>query len=440
MASKKWTLLLLCLSLPFFASANILINEVAWMGTEASANDEWIELYNSGSDTVDLSGWALEAVDGSPAISLSGQISAGGFFLLERTDDASVTGISANQIYTGSLSNEGEILKLFNDSGNEVDSVDGSGAWAIGGDAPSRKTLQRSSSGWITADATPGATNASSSDDSTDNDDAGDQEEDGGETVSVTDTNDEEDFFDRYKLKPRLTSAEIYKNRKNIIAGSPVMFNGQAFDQFGKERDSLYEWNMGDGTVLLGEQVSHTYFHPGKYVVVATVRRGGIEIVKRLEVNVIDAVVSISDVEYGNDGFVEIENVSNSEINLSQWSIQSGSKIFLIPYNTFVLPGQKIRFSSRAMKIPITEDPIVRYPNSETVPLETKLEPEVLNNELIATPFVAFANAEEEKAEAQGSFIENEEEDKSIIFWIVALVVLIGVAVVSVIFLGRFDQ
>ena len=46
----------------------ILINEIAWMGTENSGTDEWIELYNSTDSEVNLTGWRLEAVDGSPKI------------------------------------------------------------------------------------------------------------------------------------------------------------------------------------------------------------------------------------------------------------------------------------------------------------------------------------------------------------------------------------
>ena len=39
--------------------ADVRINEVAWMGTLVSSNDEWIELYNTGSNEIDLSGWVL---------------------------------------------------------------------------------------------------------------------------------------------------------------------------------------------------------------------------------------------------------------------------------------------------------------------------------------------------------------------------------------------
>src|SRR5438093_2934024 len=90
----------------------VVVNEIAWMGTSTSAADEWIELINNTPGAINLSGWTLTAADGTPSIALSGSIPAGGYFLLERTDDTTVPGVTADQIYTGALGNTGEILAL----------------------------------------------------------------------------------------------------------------------------------------------------------------------------------------------------------------------------------------------------------------------------------------------------------------------------------------
>src|SRR5512138_1594589 len=56
---------------PFAANAlDVVINEVAWAGTAASTNDEWIELYNTTATAIDLTNWTLNAKDGSPAITI----------------------------------------------------------------------------------------------------------------------------------------------------------------------------------------------------------------------------------------------------------------------------------------------------------------------------------------------------------------------------------
>ncbi len=78
----------------------VLISEVAWAGTLASPSDEWIELHNPNPFAISLDGWVLRAQDGTPLIALSGTIAAGGFFLLERTDDQSVADVPADLIYT----------------------------------------------------------------------------------------------------------------------------------------------------------------------------------------------------------------------------------------------------------------------------------------------------------------------------------------------------
>ncbi len=143
------------------ASLTVIINEVAWAGTNdgtnASVNDEWIELYNHGSVDIDLSGWRLKARDGAPDIALSGIISAGGYFLLERTDDTTVSDIAADQIYSGSLEDGGEYLELFSSSGNVVDTANkAGGAWPSGSKSPNYGSMERagvvtdSASAWIT--------------------------------------------------------------------------------------------------------------------------------------------------------------------------------------------------------------------------------------------------------------------------------------------------
>jgi cardiolipin synthase len=96
-------------------AGEVVISEVAWMGTAASTYDEWIELKNNTDQDIDLTGWTLAAEDGSPTIALTGTIPANGYYLLERTDNTAVNNIPADQIYTGDLNNSGEVLILRND-------------------------------------------------------------------------------------------------------------------------------------------------------------------------------------------------------------------------------------------------------------------------------------------------------------------------------------
>jgi hypothetical protein len=111
---------------------DVVVSEIAWMGTAAPATDEWIELYNNTSSTIDLTGWTLNAADGTPSISLSGSVPPGAFFLLERTDDAPVPGVAADQTYSGGLGNDGEDLVLRDSASTIIDRVDCSSGWFAG--------------------------------------------------------------------------------------------------------------------------------------------------------------------------------------------------------------------------------------------------------------------------------------------------------------------
>jgi len=125
-------------------SLDVVINEIAWMGTGVSYNDEWIELYNNTDSPISLDNWILKAKDGTPEINLTGEISAGEFFLLERTDDETVPNIPADQIYKGALGNNGEDLELVDGFGNLVDSVSSGSSW-FSGDNNTKKTMERKS-------------------------------------------------------------------------------------------------------------------------------------------------------------------------------------------------------------------------------------------------------------------------------------------------------
>lgn len=155
--NKVWLVLPL-VAAPFFAlAADVEVSEVAWMGTVNSAQDEWIELRNTTGNAINLEGWTLAAADGQPLITLSKSIGASGFFLLERTNDDTITGIAADLIYTGALENGGEILELKNAAGTVVDRIDAGAGWPAGSNS-TKETMQRNSAGvWITAAATPKA-------------------------------------------------------------------------------------------------------------------------------------------------------------------------------------------------------------------------------------------------------------------------------------------
>jgi phosphatidylserine/phosphatidylglycerophosphate/cardiolipin synthase-like enzyme len=147
-------------SLHAASPGDVVVSEVAWMGTTSSSANEWIELYNTTSSSVSLTGWTLNAVDGTPSISLTGSIGAYSYYLLERTDDNSVPGITADKIYTGAAGDGGEQLVLRDGSSNVIDTANQNGSW-FAGTTTGRATMSRTnvslsgtlSGNWHTATA-----------------------------------------------------------------------------------------------------------------------------------------------------------------------------------------------------------------------------------------------------------------------------------------------
>ncbi len=144
-ASLCLAVLLSTALLPLQARAqtrSVVINEIAWMGTSVSTANEWLELYNNTGQPIALTGWTLRSTDGTPGITLAGTVPAYGYFLLERTDDNSVPGIAADQIYTGAMADTGELLELRNASGVLIDSANKTAGW-FAGSTTGRATMSR---------------------------------------------------------------------------------------------------------------------------------------------------------------------------------------------------------------------------------------------------------------------------------------------------------
>lgn len=123
---------------------SVVINEIGWMGSAAAAADEYVELYNTTAQPIVLAGWLFGAYDGAPSVSLSGTIPAYGYFLLERTDDTTVSDLSADQIYSGGLENNGELLELKDAAGQTIDAAgQAEGGWFAGDDSGELPSMER---------------------------------------------------------------------------------------------------------------------------------------------------------------------------------------------------------------------------------------------------------------------------------------------------------
>ena len=145
--------------------SGVIINEVAWMGTTVGATKEWIELKNISTSPINLDGWQLLDKDNQIKIVFNKDdfLMPGQLYLLERTDDDSVSGVVADKIYSGNLSNTNESLRLFNSSCQLIDEVVASSNWPAG-NSSERRTMERSSDlNWHTSFSVNGSPKAENS-------------------------------------------------------------------------------------------------------------------------------------------------------------------------------------------------------------------------------------------------------------------------------------
>lgn len=126
------------LSQPVYAaSADIIINELMYNPSSGNEADEYLELYNTTDDTIDISNWCFTA--GITLCFNSGtSLPAHSYGLIspDSVRTQSTYGQSTIGTYTGALSNGGETVTLSNESSQVVNSVtyDDAAPWPVSPD------------------------------------------------------------------------------------------------------------------------------------------------------------------------------------------------------------------------------------------------------------------------------------------------------------------
>ena len=352
----------------------LYFSEIAWMGTEVSANDEWIELYNPNDFSVDLSGWTIATPDSDFEILLSDVIDPLDYFLLERTDDESVPDIDADQIYTGALSNDGVHLQLINSFETIIDEID---LWHSG-DNESKATMARSdfelfgtdSFAWCTSD--PNSPSA-------------------GNTCSIPDETEDPDLAEDIppsgENNPPVPIIKIQGDTNYMHVN---VTGDESYDPDGD--NLIYFWDYGDGFVSERENPKSYYYEtPGQKTITLTVtdefglsaivvdtsfvareksnggNSSGGHVVAQPEftdppkshekgVVVIDSVLANPE---GRDNGLELmvlKNKSNEIINLNGWKIidaKENSKIF---ESVDIPPQSSLQINQDIFKINLNND------------------------------------------------------------------------------------
>jgi len=356
----------LFLFLPILVQAQIEITEIMYDLEGSDSKKEWIEIYNSGSGSVDLSDWRFN--DGSnhtfavpPEKGGQGSIvlDAGAVAIVASDAETflSTHTVSVSVIDTVmSLNNTAETLQLKNAEGVVVEEVSYESEQGAAGDGLS---LQKSDEQWIAVAPTPGVHASASEVPET-------EEEEDEEDSQQEDLADEQSSAgSSWPVEPQIFAFAGSEKRTTVTGGS-IQFEG---DVLGIEHEPLegarYVWSFGDGSRGEGRMVMHTYMHPGMYVVMLDVSSGKYSATDRVYVRVGEADISV----VAGDGFVALMNNADEEVDLSWWKLVISGAQFTLPEHTIILAGTEVRFADETTGLTslVGENAGLQYPNGDAV-------------------------------------------------------------------------
>ncbi len=316
----------------------IVISEIFPNPAGSDAEDEFVEIFNLGSDIIDLSGWKLG--DGSKKrFTISeGNIKSGEYFVFKR----SITGIALNN-------SGGDEVKLYSPSGKLFDSVSYNSAFE---------------------------------------DESYARREDGTFVWTTKVTGGSKNIIEGKSSAP-IISIDV---DTEVVVGELVMFDASdTTDPDGEE--IMFEWNFDDGGEETGDVVAHEFVKEGVYTVVLhVVDVGGSEAEKKVIITVKnrlnfvggffleDAVdkIEISEVFPNPEGsdtteFIELYNSSLNEISLVGLKLddeEGGSRAYAIPDDVVIGGGEYLVFGRQDTKLALnnTSDSVrLLYPDGTII-------------------------------------------------------------------------
>ncbi len=340
------------MTVPGFVFANVSINEIMYDLESADSDREWVEVFNDSSAEIDLTGWKFNDGDGATNHGLNEPPKNGGqgFIIIPAAGYAIFTGdaaafLSEHSGYSGtvidtvmSLNNSSSTLKLIDGIGSEISSAFYSSTMGAKGDGNS---LQYINGNWLAASPTPGSVNiAGGSQPQTPQEPQTQQssQSSSGSSASLP-------YIPPEKL-PRI-KADAGAD-KIVIVGANTEFRGQAFGLEDKPLDNArFLWTFGDGFTKEGQNITHFYQYPGEYTVVLNVSSGEYLTSDYILVKAMPNQIFISELKPADsNSWIELNNTSKEQLDISGWQLRFGSQIFIFPKSTLIRPGAYLAVSS----------------------------------------------------------------------------------------------
>ncbi len=332
---------LLCARVPY-AFASLEITEIMYAPADG-ASYEWVEIQNTGSESIDLASYRFFHGDTSGPLTLrkgSSTVLAPSAYTLIVKSSSSYEWVPSGSAFSASTlslpdSGDNTFIALSNASKTLLDSV--TYDTTRGGSKASGTSLSKVDGVWIGAAPTPGQANSSS----------GNEESGNSLDVDTTPPTEEE------KKDILITHTKIVAPRKVLQHIAFEMYPRTTTSEKDTLNVGVFVWNFGDGmseTRTTSDSFTYSYAYPGEYVVTLSFKHSILsdipDATDRMVISVVSPDIRISSVGSSNDPYIEIENSASSEISLSLWILRAGEKEFIIPEYTFLLPKKKLKVSS----------------------------------------------------------------------------------------------
>lgn len=381
------------LFIPAVAHGALIINEIMYDLEGSDTDREWVELLNTGSVPVTVKGgtgsgsWRFNDGSGNrvlvepPEYGGRGSLTIGpGAFLVIARDPSVFLSMHPGGSYTVvraaiSLSNTGATLSLINGVGETVSSMTYDSSMGGAGDGNS---LQRTSSGWVAASPTPGASYGGGA---------------SSHSASVASPTSTEGAPQEKKtvFEDEKTIRASAGGNRTLFAGADSLFEGKGIGLQGEPLDTArYVWTFGNGDRREGRALWYHFPYPGTYVVVLDVISGKYSASDRITVSVVPAELSIAS---ATAEYIELANNGSVEIDVGGWMLMARGEYFTFPPHTIVLPKQAVLISNARTNLRPTSvhDVSLHYPNGT---LATRYEePLIMRRESISSPQAAAVSS-----------------------------------------------
>ncbi|MFA7315676.1 MAG: lamin tail domain-containing protein [Candidatus Paceibacterota bacterium] len=322
------------------ALASLEITEIMFDPKGSNADHQWIEVYNPDGNAVSVDAGTWRFNDGSGHYmndKIDFSIPASSYVII--TGNKSVfladhPGYSGTVIDTSmSLDKDGDIVALTNNGATIISATYTSSMGA----SENGDSLQKINGTWKGSSPTPGTSNVDT----------------GTAVQNIASTTVEEEQDEEEKILTYATKI-ISPTRVTTNIAFPISVKTTT-----SQKEILnvgrFVWNFGDGnseTRETSEAFEYMYAYPGEYVVTLSFYRSifseTAEAKDRIVVTVLPAGVRISATGDSASPYVELQNNSGADVDISKWILKGATRSFVIPEGSIVLPSKKVRLASRA--------------------------------------------------------------------------------------------